>query len=199
MVRAYLENAQTIIGRVPYHLRQLVISLEDSPVAMVGLNQLWVPSTLMKYCALMTKLLITMVRSRDNNPVDDKPIINVLGNLHSDLADALDDFVFYTRGRQDADRDDEACLHPHGAVAHLPAANMSCRSARATNYLSNIEVPDCEQLAAGPFVDQPRFQTCSTCDRSHSHSPVLVEMHNPHAVRASNVATGSPSHPLVRS
>jgi hypothetical protein len=61
MVRAYLENAQTIIGRVPYHLRRLVVSLEDSPVATVGLNQLWVPSTLRKYCALMTKLLITMV------------------------------------------------------------------------------------------------------------------------------------------
>ncbi len=90
MVRAYLENAQTIISCVPYHLRRLVISLEDSPVATMGLNQLWVPSTLKKYCTLMTKLLITMVRSKDNSPVDDKPFVNVLGNLHSDLGDALD-------------------------------------------------------------------------------------------------------------
>jgi hypothetical protein len=83
----------------------LVISLEDSPVATVGLNQLWVPSTIKKYCTLMTKLLITMVRSRDNSPVDDKPVVNVLGNLHSDLRDALDNFVSYIRGRQDADMD----------------------------------------------------------------------------------------------
>jgi hypothetical protein len=95
MVRAYLENAQTVIGRVPYHLRRLVVSVEDSPVATMGFNQLWVPSTLEKYCALMTKLLLTMVRSRDDSPVDDKPFLNVLGDLHSDLADALDDLVSY--------------------------------------------------------------------------------------------------------
>jgi len=119
MVRAYLENAQTIIGRVPYHLRRLVISLEDSPVATVGLNQLWVPSTLKKYCTLMTKLLITMVRSRDNNPVDDKPFVNVLGNLHSDLGDALDNFVSYIRGRQDADMDDEDLVRVHTVLLHI--------------------------------------------------------------------------------
>ncbi len=32
MVRAYLENAQAVIGRVPYQLRRLVVSVEDSPV-----------------------------------------------------------------------------------------------------------------------------------------------------------------------
>ncbi|CAM6013301.1 unnamed protein product [Sphagnum balticum] len=119
MVRAYLENAQTIISRVPYHLRRLVVFLEDSPVATVGLNQLWVPSTLRKYCALMTKLLITMVRSRDNSPTDDKPFVNVLGNLHSDLANALDDFVSYIQGRQDADRDDEDLVRIHTVLLHI--------------------------------------------------------------------------------
>jgi hypothetical protein len=114
-----LENTQTIIGRVPYHLRRLVISLEDSPVATVGLNQLWVPSTIKKYCMLMTKLLITMVRSRDNSPVDDKPFVNVLGNLHSDLRDALDNFVSYIRGRQDADMDDEDLVRVHTVLLHI--------------------------------------------------------------------------------
>jgi hypothetical protein len=119
MVRTYLENAQTIIGRVPYHLRRLVISLEDSPVATVGLNQLWVPSTIKKYCTLMTKLLITMVWSRGNSPVDDKPVVNVLGNLHSDLRDALDNFVSYIRGRQDADMDDEDLVRIHTVLLHI--------------------------------------------------------------------------------
>jgi hypothetical protein len=61
MVRAYLENAQAMIGRVPYHLKRLVVSVVDSPLAAVGLNQLWVPSTISRYCMLMTKLLIMMV------------------------------------------------------------------------------------------------------------------------------------------
>jgi hypothetical protein len=34
MVREYLENAKTMIGHVPYHLRWLVVSIEDSHVAM---------------------------------------------------------------------------------------------------------------------------------------------------------------------
>ncbi len=38
MVRAYLENAQAMIGRVPYHLRRLVVSVVDSPLATVGFN-----------------------------------------------------------------------------------------------------------------------------------------------------------------
>jgi hypothetical protein len=38
MVRAYLDNAQALIGRLPYHLRRLVISVEDSPVATLGIN-----------------------------------------------------------------------------------------------------------------------------------------------------------------
>ncbi len=89
MVRGYLEVAHAMIGRVPYHLRRLVVSVEDSPLATVGLNQLWVLSTISKYCMLMTKMLITMVRTRDSAPVDDEPFVNVLGNLHPDLGDAL--------------------------------------------------------------------------------------------------------------
>jgi len=84
-----------MIGRVPYHLRWLVVFIKDSHVATMGLNQLWVPSTISKYYMLMAKLLITMVRSRDNNLVDDKPFVNVLGNLHLDLANALEDLISY--------------------------------------------------------------------------------------------------------
>jgi hypothetical protein len=81
MVLAYLENAQAMIGRVPYHLRRLVVSVVDSPLAEVGFNQLWVPSTISRYCMLMTKLLTMMVRSRDSALVDDEPFVNVLGDL----------------------------------------------------------------------------------------------------------------------
>jgi hypothetical protein len=113
MVRVYLDNAQAMIGCVPYHLRRLVVSVEDSPLATVGLNQLWVPSIISKYCMLTTKLLITMVRSRDIAPVDDEPFVNVLGDLHSDLGDALENLISYIRSRQDADRDDEDLVPIH--------------------------------------------------------------------------------------
>jgi hypothetical protein len=119
MVRAYLENAQTMIGRVPYHFRRLVVSVEDSPVTTVGFNHLWVPSTVSKYCMLMTKLLIVMVRSRHSSLTDDKPFVNVLGQLHSNLGDALDNLISYIRGRQDADRDDEDLLHIHTVLLQI--------------------------------------------------------------------------------
>jgi hypothetical protein len=47
----------------------------------------------------MTKLLVTMVRSKDSSLVDDKPFVNVLGNLHSDLANALDNLISYIQGQ----------------------------------------------------------------------------------------------------
>jgi hypothetical protein len=119
MVRAYLENAQAVISRAPYHLRRLVVSVEDSPVATVGLNHLWVPSTISKYCMLMTKLFVTMVRSRDSSPVDDKSFVNVLGDLHSDLGDALENLISYIRSRQDADRDDEDLVRIHTVLLHI--------------------------------------------------------------------------------
>jgi hypothetical protein len=119
MVRAYLENAQAVIGRVPYHPKRLVVSVEDSPVATVGLKHLWVPSTISKYCMLMTKLLVTMVRSRDSGPVDDKPFINVLSDLHSDLGDALENFISYIRSQQDADTDDEDLVRIHTVLLHI--------------------------------------------------------------------------------
>jgi hypothetical protein len=84
-----------MIGCVPYHLKQLVVFVEDFHVATMGLNQLWVPSIISKYCMLMTKLLITMVRSRDNSLVDGKPFVNVLGNLHLDSANALKNLISY--------------------------------------------------------------------------------------------------------
>ncbi|CAK9222152.1 unnamed protein product [Sphagnum troendelagicum] len=59
------------------------------------------------------------VHSRDNNPVDDKPFVNVLGNLHSDIGDALDNFVSYIRGRQDADMDDEDLVRVHTVLLHI--------------------------------------------------------------------------------
>ncbi len=62
---------------------------------------------------LTTKLLITMVRSRDIAPVDDEPFVNVLGDLHSDLGDALENLISYIRSRQDADRDDEDLVPIH--------------------------------------------------------------------------------------
>jgi hypothetical protein len=67
----------------------------------------------------MTKLLIAMVRSRDSSPTDDKPFVNVLGQLHSDLGDALDSLISYIRGRQDANRDDEDLLHIHTVLLHI--------------------------------------------------------------------------------
>jgi hypothetical protein len=99
MVRAYLEDARTVIGRAPYHLRRLVIFVENSPMPTVGLNQLWVPSTMSKYCMLMTKLLIMMVRSTDDSLLNDKPFVNVLDNLHLDLANVLDNLISYVQGR----------------------------------------------------------------------------------------------------
>ncbi len=62
---------------------------------------------------LTTKLLITMVRSRDIAPVDDEPFVNVLGDLHSDLGDALENLISYIRSRQDADKDDEDLVPIH--------------------------------------------------------------------------------------
>jgi hypothetical protein len=117
MVQAYLETAQALIGRVPYHLRRLVASVEDSPVATVGFNPLWVPSTIHAYCPLMAKLFITMVRSRDGSPVDNEPFVNVLGDLHLDLANALDRLLSHIRGRQDAD--DEDLVHIHLVLLQL--------------------------------------------------------------------------------
>jgi hypothetical protein len=119
MVRGYLEVMQAMIGRVPYHLRQLVVSVEDSPLAMVGLNQLWVPSTISKYCMLMIKLLATMVRSRDSAPVDDEPVVNVLGDLHPDLGHALENLISHIRNRRDVDRDDEDLVSIHEVSLHI--------------------------------------------------------------------------------
>jgi hypothetical protein len=60
-----------------------------------------------------------MVRSRDNNPVDDKPFVNVLDNLHFDLANALENLISYIQRRQDANRDDEDIIHIHMVLLHI--------------------------------------------------------------------------------
>jgi hypothetical protein len=73
-----------------YWLRWLVITIDVTKLAKVGLNELWVPSTINKYCALMTKLFTIMIRSRDNSPLGDKPIISVLSDLHTDLTSLFD-------------------------------------------------------------------------------------------------------------
>ncbi len=119
MVGRYLEAAQAMIGRVPYHLRRLVVSVEDSPLATVGFNQLWVPSTISQYCMLMTKLLTTMVQSRESAPVDDEPFVNVLGNLHPDLGDALENLISHIRSRRDAEGDDEDLVPIHAVLLHI--------------------------------------------------------------------------------
>ncbi len=108
-----------MIGRVPYHLRRLVVSVVDSPLAAVGLNQLWVPSTITRYCTLMTKLLTMMVRSRDSAPVDDEPFVNVLGDLHSNLGDALENLISHIRSRRNADGDDEDLVPIHTVLLHI--------------------------------------------------------------------------------
>jgi hypothetical protein len=60
-----------------------------------------------------------MVQSRDNNPVDDKPFVNVIGNLHLDLKNALDNLIFYIQGQQDANKDDEDLVHIHMVLLHI--------------------------------------------------------------------------------
>jgi len=108
-----------MISCVPYHLRRLVIYVEDSPMATMGLNQLWVPSTISKYCMLMTRLLITMVRSKESNLVDDKPFVNVFGNLHLDFTNALENFISYIQHQQNANKNDEDFVHIHTVLLHI--------------------------------------------------------------------------------
>jgi len=90
----------------------------------MGFNQLWVPSTVSKYYMLMTKLLIAMVRSRDSNPTDDKPFVNVLSQSHLDLANALDRLISYIQGWQDADMDNEDLIHIHTVLLHINRSPM---------------------------------------------------------------------------
>jgi len=68
---------------------------------------------------LMTKLLTTMVRSKDNALVDDEPFVNVLGDLHSDIGDALENLISYIQSRRDADKDDEDFVPIHTVLLHI--------------------------------------------------------------------------------
>jgi hypothetical protein len=113
MVRAYLENAQAVI--VMCH----IIWGGWSFLSKIPPWPQWGSSTISKYCMLMTKLLVTMVRSRASGPMDDKSFVNVLGDLHSDLGDALENLISYIRSRQDADRDDEDLVRIHTVLLHI--------------------------------------------------------------------------------
>jgi hypothetical protein len=64
-------------------------------VATMGLNKLWMPSSRHKCCFFMEKLFTIMVWSKDNNPQNDNPIINVFGNLHKDLGSSLKQTFHY--------------------------------------------------------------------------------------------------------
>ncbi len=52
-------------------------------------------------------------------PRDDEPFVNILGDLHSDLRDALENFISYIRSRRDADRDDEDLVPIHTMLLHI--------------------------------------------------------------------------------
>jgi hypothetical protein len=67
----------------------------------------------------MNKLLITMVWSRNSNSVDDKPFVNVLSNLHLDLANALKNLISYIQRWQDTNKDDEDLVHIHMVLLHI--------------------------------------------------------------------------------
>jgi hypothetical protein len=58
-----------------------------------------------------------MVRSI--NPMDNKPFINVLGNLHLNLANALENIIYYIQCRQDTNKDDEDLVHIHMVLLHI--------------------------------------------------------------------------------
>jgi hypothetical protein len=51
--------------------------------------------------------------------MDDKPFINVIGNLHLDLANAFDNLISYIERRQDANIDDEDLVHIHMVLLHI--------------------------------------------------------------------------------
>jgi hypothetical protein len=149
---------------VPYHLRWLVVFIENSHVAIVGLHQLWMPSTINKYCMLMTKLLITMVWFRDNSPVDDKPFVNVLANLHLDLANALENFISYIQHQQDANREDEDLVHIHVVLLHI-CRWLTCLIVQQKLQISCpiMKFLIVNNLKLDPFINQPCLWTCSTC------------------------------------
>jgi hypothetical protein len=51
--------------------------------------------------------------------MDDKPLVNVLGDLHSDLGNVLENLISYIRSRQDADRNDEDLIRIHTVLLHI--------------------------------------------------------------------------------
>jgi hypothetical protein len=51
--------------------------------------------------------------------VNDEPFVNVLGDLHSDLGDALENLISYIWSRQDANKDDENLVRIHTVLLHI--------------------------------------------------------------------------------
>jgi len=60
-----------------------------------------------------------MVRSRESALVDDEPFVNVLGDLHPDLGDALENLISHIRSRRDADGDDEDLVPIRIVLLHI--------------------------------------------------------------------------------
>ncbi|CAK9882162.1 unnamed protein product [Sphagnum jensenii] len=141
-----------------------------------------------------------MVRSRDNAPVDDEPFVNVLGNWHPDLGDALENFISHIRSRRDADKDDEDLVPIHAVLLEI------CRP------------PACSVVQHGPQIGCPiiRFlivnslkSDLSSTNLAFEHvrhvigpvailkywwrCTILMQLVRPH------VAAQSPPHPVVRS
>ncbi len=65
-----------------------------------------------------------MVRSRDSALVDDEPFVNVLGDLHSDLGNALENLISHIRSRRDTNRDDEDLVPIHMVLLHICRPSM---------------------------------------------------------------------------
>jgi len=67
----------------------------------------------------MTKLFIAMIYSRDNIPPSDKPIINMLGDLHTNLVSSLDCFIITIQHEQYTDIDDDNLVVVHEVMLEI--------------------------------------------------------------------------------
>ncbi len=83
----------------------------------------------------MTKLLIAMIRSRDNNLPGDKPIIYVFGDLHIDMALLLDPLIVTIQQKQYVDIDDDNLIGSHEVLSKIcrPSTSMLIQPKLQTN------------------------------------------------------------------
>ncbi len=83
-------------------------------MATMGLGQVWMQDTKSKYIALMTKLMIALVWSRDSSPRDmQRLIINLLGNMHVELTSELDKLMVHIFNQQGKDLENEDLIVIH--------------------------------------------------------------------------------------